>query len=243
MINIGDKFGKLEIIDNKRIKIKNSFYYLVKCECGKIYNVQCSSLKNGKTIQCKSCYYKSKRLIVNIGDKYGEWTVIDNPISIKGQRKCKVQCSCGNIRLISISQLTRNDKYLMCKKCNDGKLLNGFRSGFITKIKRNAFNRKIEFSELLTPKYLYELLKNQNFKCVFTNDNLLLEDMSLDHSQKELNLSLDRIDSNLGYIPGNVQWVTKQVNWCKNTLNNQEFINLCQKVINHANQQPSIIGI
>ena len=33
--------------------------------------------------------------------------------------------------------------------------------------------------------------------------------------------------------------VTKQINWSKSTLNNQEFLKLCKQVINHANQQPS----
>ena len=78
-----------------------------------------------------------------------------------------------------------------------------------------------------------------NFKCALTGENLLDESLNLDKSQEELNLSLDRINSNIGYLPNNVQWVTKQVNWSKSILNNQEFLNLCKKVINHANQQPS----
>ena len=51
--------------------------------------------------------------------------------------------------------------------------------------------------------------------------------------------SLDRIDSNKPYIEGNVQWVTVQANRSKHTLSMQELYEFCQKVLNHANQQPS----
>ena len=44
------------------------------------------------------------------------------------------------------------------------------------------------------------------------------------------NASLDRIDNSKGYIKGNVQWVTKDINMCKRTLNNESFIVLCKKV-------------
>ena len=237
-MNIGDKIGKLEIIDNNRIRINNGYYYKVKCECGKEYNVQCSSIKNGKTVQCKDCYNKSRRLQVNIGDVYKDWKVLEALKLINNQLKCKVQCTCGNIRFITTSQLLSN-KYKKCKKCNDGKLLNKFRPGFLKKIERGANIRNIEYSPLLTSQFLYKLLEKQNFKCALTGENLLDESLTLDKPQKELNLSLDRINSNIGYVPNNVQWVTKQVNWSKSMLNNQEFINLCNKVINHANQQPS----
>lgn len=237
-MNIGDKIGKLEIIDNNKIKINNSYYYKVKCECGKEYNVQYSSIKNRKTIQCKECYNKSKRLQVNIGDIYKDWKVLEIPKLINSQLRCKVQCTCGNIRFITTSQLLSN-KYKRCKRCNDSELLNGFRIGFLRKIERNAYNRNIEYSSLLTSQFLYKLLEKQNFKCALTGEDLLNEDLNLDKPQEELNLSLDRIDSNIGYLSNNVQWVTKQVNWSKNTLNNEEFLNLCKKVINYANQQLS----
>ena len=238
MINIGDRIGKLEILDNNRIRINNSYYYKVKCECGKEYNVQCSSIKNNKTTQCKDCYNKFKRLTVNIGDRYKDWKVLDTPKLVNNQLRCKVQCTCGNIRYITTSQLLSN-KYERCKKCNDGKLLNGFRIGFLRKIERNAYTRNIEYSSLLTPYFLYKLLEKQNFRCALSGEELLDENNNLDKPQEELNLSLDRIDSNIGYLPNNVQWVTKQINWSKSTLNNQEFLKLCKQVINHANQQPS----
>ena len=51
--------------------------------------------------------------------------------------------------------------------------------------------------------------------------------------------SLDRIDSNLPYTEGNVQWVSKQANLSKHIMSMQELYEFCKKVLNHANQQPS----
>lgn len=52
--------------------------------------------------------------------------------------------------------------------------------------------------------------------------------------------SLDRIDSSKGYIKGNVQWTTIDANIAKQDMKESDFIELCQKVVNHANQQPSL---
>lgn len=46
----------------------------------------------------------------------------------------------------------------------------------------------------------------------------------------ETTVSLDRIDSNIGYIEGNVQWIHKALNNTKNTMPNDEFINWCKLV-------------
>lgn len=47
------------------------------------------------------------------------------------------------------------------------------------------------------------------------------------------------IDSNIGYEPNNVQWVHKDVNKMKWAFDQQHFIDVCIKIANHANQQPS----
>ena len=239
MINIGDKFGKLVVLDNAKIKIKNSYYYKVKCNCGKEYLVQCSSLKSGRTTMCKICSNLNKRTKINIGYKFGTWEVISSPIYIGKQLRYKVQCSCGNTRYMPASQITNKNKYQTCKRCSSGKILSNFRESFINNIRKNASLRNKTFSTDVTPEYLYSLLESQNFKCAISGDNLLPEDCSLDHIRKKLPLSLDRIDSTKGYIRGNLQWVTKRINWMKGDLSMSDFIALCNKIINHANQQPS----
>lgn len=43
--------------------------------------------------------------------------------------------------------------------------------------------------------------------------------------------SLDRIDSNIGYIKDNVQWVHKHVNQMKWNFDEDYFIDLCRKIV------------
>lgn len=42
--------------------------------------------------------------------------------------------------------------------------------------------------------------------------------------------SLDRIDSSLGYIEGNVQWINKEINYMKMDLPQDKFIEWCEKI-------------
>lgn len=44
------------------------------------------------------------------------------------------------------------------------------------------------------------------------------------------NASLDRIDSSLGYIIGNVQWVYKGVNFMKGEMSHDYFIEMCKMI-------------
>jgi len=45
--------------------------------------------------------------------------------------------------------------------------------------------------------------------------------------------SLDRIDSNHGYINKNVQWIHKSINKMKMDMKEARFIELCTAIINH----------
>ena len=50
------------------------------------------------------------------------------------------------------------------------------------------------------------------------------------HNRYSGNLSIDRIDSKVGYTKDNIQIVLKEVNLMKNTLSHEEFIKICKLV-------------
>ena len=60
--------------------------------------------------------------------------------------------------------------------------------------------------------------------CHFTGDSLTMQ-QGFGHT-----VSLDRIDSTLGYIDGNVTFCRTDINWMKGILAKQDFIDLCKKV-------------
>ena len=52
--------------------------------------------------------------------------------------------------------------------------------------------------------------------------------------------SLDRINSNIGYVVNNIQWVYKDINYMKFKLSNDKFIYYCKLIANnYANFEPS----
>ena len=99
----------------------------------------------------------------------------------------------------------------------------------IKHIMRNAKQRSrkkgLEFN--LTYNYLKNLLLSQDCKCALTRVPLILGT----RDNKEQSLSLDRIDPNEGYIEGNVQWTTIQVNFMKTDLTMDELKRLCKKIL------------
>ena len=45
--------------------------------------------------------------------------------------------------------------------------------------------------------------------------------------------SLDRIDPSLGYVQGNIQFVSMAINYAKSTLSQQEMVELCKLIAAH----------
>lgn len=56
MVNIGDKFGKLTVIESSRTRIKNSYYYKVRCQCGNERWMPASQIMDSTKYQsCRRC--------------------------------------------------------------------------------------------------------------------------------------------------------------------------------------------
>ena len=120
-----------------------------------------------------------------------------------------------------------------CKKCSNkipdnnchkGYYKNVLRKSFAHKYKSNALVRCIDWS--VSFDYLAELLIEQDFKCALTGWDI--------HAM-EINspASLDRIDSCIGYVEGNLQWVDSKVNMMKQQYSQEDFIKVCIAVANN----------
>lgn len=103
--------------------------------------------------------------------------------------------------------------------------------------KKNAIKRGIEFN--ITIEDMYNQFLLQNKKCPYTNYDLILSAPSTFMRTPE-NASLDRIESNLGYIKGNIQWVYKKINILKNELSHNEFIELCNIIAFNCPYEPRV---
>lgn len=115
-----------------------------------------------------------------------------------------------------------------CKKCRSIdksfslNLAVGYDQRVFNKFKKSAFSRGLEWN--VSKEYLFSLF---NGKCALT-------DWDIDIAYGNETASLDRIDSNKGYVVGNVQWVHSMVNMCKNKYPQQDFIKMCLAIASNV---------
>lgn len=154
----------------------------------------------------------------------------------------KVKHTCGRIFDFRI-HLAKKQKY--CKGCieeyrklNFGSNHKSWKghgelsSDVFTTIKLNSQERKLNFD--ITIEYLWELFLKQNRKCSLSGLDIYLNEKCSEKKYKTA--TLDRIDSKMGYIKGNVQWIHRDINKMKNNFPENYFIGLCEKICNFKEQ-------
>jgi len=167
--------------------------------------------------------------------KYGTLSVLSECSLDSEYRKVLCRCDCGNQKIIAINSLRRGET-ITCgdhtkhdKSGKNSKTFNGYETitgSIVNRFQKGAKQRGIEFT--VTAKYLYELFISQNECCSLSGIKLILPTNS--KGANKGTASLDRVDSSKGYIEGNLQWVFKPLNIMKNTLTQDEFIELCRKI-------------
>lgn len=124
----------------------------------------------------------------------------------------------------------------LCKSCankipennnHKGFYLDVLRASFAHKYKSSAELRGIEWN--VSFEYLAELLIEQDFRCALSGQPISAMEVNN-------NASLDRIDSSIGYVIGNVQWVTSKVNMMKQNYTQEEFISTCIDIANNIDK-------
>lgn len=215
-----------KLSDKKRHKV---FLWECSCFCGKTTYATTQELTSGHKISC-GCVTVNLDLT---GLKVNNLTVLGfdriNKIdATHSERLWLCRCDCGKLTSKATALLTKGK----VQGCSCHLNLRGSKnhnwtgyeeiSGTLWKqIKNCAKVRNLKLS--ITIEYIWSLYKNQNGKCALSAMNINFNDKTA---------SLDRIDSNKGYIKGNVQWVHKDINKIKSNLKEDYFINLCTKVAN-----------
>lgn len=172
------------------------------------------------------------------GQKFGKLTAVkDVERSRNGHVRWLCWCECGGTKSVLSTHLVQgNIKHCGCVKRPTGpkhKQWTGcgdISGGFWHQIKRGANGekgrRKIDFK--ITIEYAWDLFKKQEAKCAISGVGINLNRSST--SKYTGTASLDRIDSSIGYIEGNVQWVHKDINRMKNNYDQNYFIGMCKKI-------------
>jgi len=93
----------------------------------------------------------------------------------------------------------------------------------INTAKGNARRTDKEFC--ITEDFIKELYEKQNGKCFYTGRK-----MNLDLSYPD-SMSIDRVDSNFGYIESNIVLCQYKINVMKNNLSVKDLIGICKDII------------
>lgn len=197
-------------------------------------------IKNSKNEISKS---KIKSVV---GSKFNRWTVLEyigDTQTCNGVLKCR--CDCGTEQNVSYYDL-QSGQTKGCNSCskierskNCGKYerklgkenwkFNGYEKlggQQWSTIKYNAKARNLEFS--ITKEYAYNILLEQNFKCKLSG--LDIELCKPGRKNTRWTATLDRINSKIGYVEGNVQWLHKDINTMKWAFNENQFIKYCKMI-------------
>lgn len=102
-------------------------------------------------------------------------------------------------------------------------------SFLLSKAKHRAKDYKREFNITLFD--LIDLLTKQNQCCALTGVELSFKSDAADR----FTASLDRINSNFGYVKTNIQLIGHVVNTMKSNLTQEEFLNIAKLLINKQN--------
>jgi len=86
--------------------------------------------------------------------------------------------------------------------------------------------RKQDFDPEINWEYLFDLWENQNERCAYSGLPLSIE------TNHPHTVSLDRIDSQQGYVVGNLQLVSAMVNRMKQEFDEELFIEVCGHITN-----------
>lgn len=176
-----------------------------------------------------------------VNKRYGKLVVVSkNGTTPAGHTTWNCLCDCGNI-VVRTGTSIRRSKNSSCgcysiyganSPCWKG-VGEISAAWFDAKVRRAADGskggRKIKEVNV-SLEYLWDLFLEQDRKCIYSGIILTFPKLSTSQSISKSTASLDRIDSDKGYIEGNVQWVHKHINIMKNAYSQEHFINMCKLV-------------
>lgn len=265
MSNIQDKFNTIAnngcvIVDTldsiKRCKQKITII----CKCGHNRSSTLSNIVNFCQYLCKDCTKRKapnneskvketgfKKRIASFENKFKsilKYKDDFNEINIEQKWMCR-KCLKYKHRYLYFNRKNfKNSKEKICKRCvnDDLKLRRDHHNQeqvIMTCIyaciknshKRTQNGRENMCNIELNLDIIRKLIEKQSSKCIYTG---LLLTYEYNNNNK---MSIDRIDSSLGYIETNIQLVCKKVNWMKLHLSEEYFLSLIKQIYEWNNNE------
>lgn len=170
---------------------------------------------------------------IKIGQRYNSYEILElghkKLDSGRSVRTVKVECiHCSNIKTINLQTVlygecncycTTNQKLVKGKKVSPKRYFKNLRKN----ASRSSRGGVKEFS--ITLDDILQKLEQQDGKCIYSGMPVSFDDGSL---------SVDRRDSSIGYTIDNIQIVHRTVNYMKNELPEETFLEFCYAITTNS---------
>ena len=209
---LGKRFFKWIVI--KEIAIgKPGKHYECICDCGNIRIKAGTELRAGRGKQCSECQYAELYdPLREIGKRYGKWLVIAFVDVYRKLQRYEVECECGFRKLHIVSEL-RSGKSTQCSTChNRENAVNNTRHGMHNTLIYKVWRAMIQRCNNPNTTH-YHRYGGRGIKVA--ERWLKFENFFADMGERPEGMTLDRIDNDGNYEPGNCRWVTHKEN-CNN---------------------------
>lgn len=194
-------------------------------------------------------------IILENGKEYGIWTLISFNSKVKRTYKSShVKCKfCGFETEVSNSEILKQKR--RCKKCKASSLdkrKKNISKAWLSQKKCALWKgSKLRGRRLkewdISLDFLEDLLVRQNFKCPLSGEKLV-GDMHYTELKNNPhkdnvnpysrgNISIDRINPDLGYTKDNVRLTTKWANVMRNDSTDEELLQKCMAIVAHMSRK------
>lgn len=147
----------------------------------------------------------------------------------KGNDRFFCTSSCAATKINSEIQRTGNSQFLIADNRRDEHT--PFR-WFVLRAQYRGKRKK--YGSDITIEYLKKLWEEQKGICPFTGWNLILpKDTNGWENSNPINASLDRIDNSIGYMQGNVRFISVMANLARQSFTDDQLIDFCKTVTSY----------